>query len=145
MAHHRQIDLRFRAAMPHRTEQAEIESRQPRQHPGVQPVIFAAALPDQPHVARMRHDYFMPELSQQPADPGRMRSGLQCHSAVRYSAEPLFHRLFGRRQLLLDHHFACRAVCVQSKEEAILGEVFGDGCRAYEELESRRAGAEPVE
>jgi hypothetical protein len=93
--------------MPHRTEQAGIESRQPRQHSGIQPVIFAAAFPDQPHVPRMRHDYFTPQLSQPPADPGRMRPGLQRHAAAWHSAEHLLHRCFGGRQLLLDQHFAC--------------------------------------
>ena len=98
---HRQMDLRFRAAMLHRTQQAGIDPRQPCQHPGVEPIIFSAAFPDQPHVPRMRHDHFMSQLGQLPADPRRMRPGLQRDSAARHSAEHLLHPCFRRRQLLL--------------------------------------------
>src|SRR5579864_9667872 len=45
----------------------------------------------------------MAQLSQLPADPGRMRSSFQSHATAWHSAEHLFHRLPGRRQLLLHH------------------------------------------
>jgi hypothetical protein len=52
--------------MPHRTEQLGIDSCQPCQGPGIQRIIFPATLPDQAHIARMRHDHFGPQLGQLP-------------------------------------------------------------------------------
>ena len=42
------------------TQQLRIDPRQPRQRPRIQPIVLLPALPDQPHVARMRHDCFVP-------------------------------------------------------------------------------------
>ena len=50
---HRQIRLRFRAAMLHRTQQLRINPRQPRQRLRIQPIVFLPALPDQ--AARCAH------------------------------------------------------------------------------------------
>src|ERR1700752_4439890 len=63
------MGLCFCAPMLHRAEQTRIQPCQPCQHPGVEPVIFSTALPDQPHVPRMRHDHFMSQLGQLPSDP----------------------------------------------------------------------------
>ena len=100
------MDLCFRAAMPHRTEQAGIDSRQPCQRPGIEPIIFSATLADQSHVARMRHDHFVPQLGQLPADPRRMRPGFQCDPTARNLAEHLLDSFRCRRQFLLQNHFA---------------------------------------
>ena len=45
--------------MLHRTQQLRINPGQPRQRLRIQAIVFASALPDQPYVTRMRHDYFM--------------------------------------------------------------------------------------
>ena len=45
---------------------------------------FLAALPDQSHLARIRHDHFMPQLAEQATDPGRMRPDLQRDPAARH-------------------------------------------------------------
>ena len=66
---HRQMDLCFGTAMPHRTEQRGIDSGEACQRPSIQPIIFPAALANQSHIARMRHDHFVPQLGQLPADP----------------------------------------------------------------------------
>jgi hypothetical protein len=42
----------------------------PRQRLRIQPIVFLAALPDQPHLARVGHDHFMPQLAQQPLTQG---------------------------------------------------------------------------
>ena len=57
---HRQMDLRLGTAMAHRTKQAGIDSGQTRERPGIQPIVFPAALADQLHVARMGHNHFVP-------------------------------------------------------------------------------------
>src|SRR5581483_4265765 len=51
--------------------------------------VLAPALPDQPHVARVRHDHLMPHLAQHPAHPGGMRPRLQRDPAARHFAEHL--------------------------------------------------------
>src|SRR5208282_1966388 len=53
----------------------------------IQPIVFLAALPDQPHLARIRHDHFMPQLAEQATDPGRMRPDFQCDPTARQPAE----------------------------------------------------------
>jgi hypothetical protein len=47
--------------MFHRTQQLGIDPRHSRQCLRVQPIVFLAALSDQPHLARMRHDHFVPQ------------------------------------------------------------------------------------
>ena len=74
------MDLRFGAAMSHRTQQAGIDSCQPCQRPGIELIIFSAALADQSHVPRMRHDHFVSQLGQLPADPRRVRSRFPARS-----------------------------------------------------------------
>ena len=81
---HRQIRLRFRAAMLHRTQQLRIDPGQPRQRPRIQPIVFLSALPNQTHVAGMRHDHFVPQLAQQPGSPraNASPSPTRCDSAA---------------------------------------------------------------
>jgi hypothetical protein len=55
--------------MLHRTQQLRIDARQSRQGVGIDPIILAAALPDQTHVARMGHDGLVSQADQQPAYP----------------------------------------------------------------------------
>src|SRR5207248_8262210 len=52
-----------------------------------QSIVLTPALPDQTHVARMRHDHFMAQPAQQPAHPGRMHAGLQRDAAARHGSE----------------------------------------------------------
>jgi hypothetical protein len=56
----RQIRLRSRAAVLHRTQQLGIDPGQPRQRLRVHAVVSLSTLPDQTHLASLRHDYFMP-------------------------------------------------------------------------------------
>jgi hypothetical protein len=69
------MDLCFGPAMPHRTEQCRIDSGQPSQRPGIEPIVFSATCADQAHVARVGHNHFVSQLAQLPANPRRMRSG----------------------------------------------------------------------
>ena len=71
-------------AMPHRPQQLGIDSRQPCQRPRIVPIIFSIALGDQLHFLCVRHDHFVPQLREQPADPWRMCSGLQRDPTSRY-------------------------------------------------------------
>jgi hypothetical protein len=59
-----QIRLRLRTAMLHRRQQLRINPHQPSQRSGIPPIIFFPTLSDQAHVARMRHDHFMPQFTQ---------------------------------------------------------------------------------
>jgi len=56
--------------MLHRTQQLRIDARQSRQGVGIDPIILAAALPDQTHVARMGHDGLASQADQQPLTHG---------------------------------------------------------------------------
>ena len=56
------MDLRLRAAMPHRSQQLGIDSRQPCQRPRIVAIIFSTALGDQLHLLRVRHDHFVSQL-----------------------------------------------------------------------------------
>src|SRR5262249_29918887 len=56
--------------MFHRIQQLGIDSRQPRQRLRIQTIVFFAAFPDQPHLASIRHDHFVPQLAEQATDPG---------------------------------------------------------------------------
>jgi hypothetical protein len=47
----RQIDLRLLASVLYRAQQLRIH---PDQRLRIQPIVFLAALPDQPHLARIR-------------------------------------------------------------------------------------------
>jgi hypothetical protein len=69
--------------MLHRCQQLRIDPRQPGQRPGVEAIILPSTLPDQAHVARMRHDHFVPQLAQHTAHPRRMHSGLQRDTTAR--------------------------------------------------------------
>jgi hypothetical protein len=51
------------------------------------PVGFLRLFPDQPHLACLRHDHFVSQLTQQAAHPGRVHAGFQRDATVRYSAE----------------------------------------------------------
>src|SRR5882672_1239054 len=55
----------------------------------------------------MRHDHFVSQLTEQPAYPGGMGSGLQCDETPRYLSKGLLHRLRRRRQLLFQNALAC--------------------------------------
>ena len=50
----------------------------------IYPIIFLAALPDQPHLARIRHDHFMPQLAEHPTNPRRMRPDCQRDPTARH-------------------------------------------------------------
>ena len=64
------MDLCRGAAMSHWSQQAGVDSGQTRQCSGVELIIFSATIPDQSHIARMRHDHFVPQPGQLPAYPG---------------------------------------------------------------------------
>ena len=51
-------------------QQAGIDPGQPRQRSRIELIILATALANQPHVPRMRHDHFVSQRAQLPADPG---------------------------------------------------------------------------
>ena len=87
--------------MFHRTQQLGIDSCQPRQCLRIQPIVFLAALPDQPHLARMRHDDFVSQPAQQTADPGRMGPGFQRDPAARHGTEHFAQRFRIRAHALL--------------------------------------------
>ena len=59
---HRQMNLCFRAAMPHRPQQLRIDSAQPCQCPRIVAIIFSSALGDQIHLLRVRHEHFVSQL-----------------------------------------------------------------------------------
>ncbi len=61
-SNHGQMNLCFRATMPHRPQQLGIDSRQPCQCPRIVSIIFSIALGDQLHPLRVRHDYFVSQL-----------------------------------------------------------------------------------
>jgi hypothetical protein len=75
----------------------------PRQRLRVQPIIFAPTFFDQTHVARMRHDPFVPQTAQQPTDPRRMHPRLQSDTAARHPCERRLQRL-GRGGNFSIHH-----------------------------------------
>jgi hypothetical protein len=74
-ADHRQMKLRFGTAMSYRPQQARIDSCESCQRPGIELIIFSTTLADQSHVPRMRHDHFVTQLGQLPADPGGVGPG----------------------------------------------------------------------
>jgi len=88
----RQIRLRLHAAVLHRIQQLRIDPGQPRQRLRIQTIVLLAALPDQPHLARIGDDHFMTQLAEQAADPGRMRPDFQCDPTARYDAEDFAQR-----------------------------------------------------
>jgi hypothetical protein len=45
------------------TQQLGIDPGQPSQRLGIQPIIFLSTLPDQTHIAGVRHDHLMPQLA----------------------------------------------------------------------------------
>ena len=92
--------------MLHRTQQLGIDPRQPRQRLRIQPIVFLAALPDQPHLARIRHDHFVPQLAEQATDPGRMRPDFQRDPAARHLAEDFAQRFRIRADTLLQLYLA---------------------------------------
>jgi hypothetical protein len=92
--------------MFHWAQQLRIDPRQPRQRSRIQTVIFLSTFPDQPHIARMRHDHLVPEFAQQPAHPRRMHPGFQRNPAARHGSEHLPHRLRSCAQSLFQLHFA---------------------------------------
>src|SRR3989442_273606 len=101
-----QIRLRLRAAMFHRRQQLRIDPHQSRQHSGIKPIIFFPTLSDQAHIARMRHDYFVPQFTQYPAYPRGVRPGFQRHPAARHPTEDFLHGLRRGRHLLFQNYFS---------------------------------------
>jgi hypothetical protein len=101
---HGQIRLRFRAAMPHRTQQRGIDPGQPRPRPRVQPIVLLSTFADQAHVARMRHDHFVSQLAPPPTYPRRMHARFQRDLATRHPPEHFLHRLRSRAHSLLQPH-----------------------------------------
>src|SRR6478736_1642777 len=101
---HRQI--RLHAAVLHRIQQLRIDPGQPRQRLRIQTIVFLAALRDQPYLARIRHDHFMPQLAEQATDPGRMRPDFQCDPTARQRAEHLAHSLGSCPDSLLQPYLA---------------------------------------
>ena len=63
-------------------------------------IIAPSTLPDQAHVARMRHHHLLSQLAQTPAYPGRMHSRFQRHPAARHSPEQFSHGVRSRADLL---------------------------------------------
>ena len=60
-----EIRLRPRAAMLHRIQQLGIDPGQPRQRLRIQPIVLLAALSNQSHFTRIRHDHFAPQIAEQ--------------------------------------------------------------------------------
>jgi hypothetical protein len=87
------------------TQQFRVDSRQPGQRSGVEPIIFPTAFSDQAHVSRMGHDHFLPQFTQQPAHPRRMHPCFQRDPAARHPAEDFLHRLRRCRHLLFQKYF----------------------------------------
>src|SRR5271156_4077343 len=69
---------------------------------GIQTIIFLAALPDQPHLARIGHHHFMPQFAEQATDPGRMRPDFQCDPTAWQRAEDFLQRSYRRSHSLLE-------------------------------------------
>jgi hypothetical protein len=67
----------------------------------------STVLPNQPHLARIRHDPLVSQLPQQATDPGRMRPNFQRHSAARHCAEDFPQRFRSRPNSLLQLDPAC--------------------------------------
>jgi hypothetical protein len=59
------------------------------------------------HLLCLCHDHFVPQLTEQPADPRRMGSGLQGDATLRYFSKSLLHRFRCRRQFLFQNDLAC--------------------------------------
>jgi len=59
---HRQIGLCLRTAVLHRIQKLRIDPGQPCQRLRIQAIVFLAALSDQPHLARIRHDHFVSQV-----------------------------------------------------------------------------------
>jgi hypothetical protein len=78
-------------------------------------IIAPSTLPDQAHVARMRHHHLLSQLAQPPAYPRRMHSRFQRHPAARHSPEPFSHGVRSRADLLFHSHFPG---CVQDAVQA---------------------------
>ena len=119
--------------MLHRTQQLRIDPRQPRQRLRIQPIVFLPALSDQPHLARIGHDHFMPQLAEQATDPGRMRPDFQRDPAARHRAEDFLQRFRIRADSLLQLylpsfiHHAVPAVAIsqiQSDGQLLLREIL---------------------
>jgi hypothetical protein len=66
----------------------------------IQTIVFLAAFSDQPHLACIRHDHFMPQLAEQATDPGRMRPDFQCDPTARQGAEDFAQRFPARTDSL---------------------------------------------
>src|SRR5690242_9389555 len=98
------MNLRLSTAMAHRSQQSGIDPCQPRQGPGIELIIFSAALADQSYLARMGHDHFVTHLCQLPADPGRVRSGFQCDPTARNPAERLADSVRCGRHVTFPNH-----------------------------------------
>jgi hypothetical protein len=73
--------------MLHWTQQPRVNPSQSGQGLRVQPIVFLTALSDQPHFAGIRHDHLMPQLTQQSANPRRMRPGFQGDATARHLSE----------------------------------------------------------
>jgi hypothetical protein len=82
-----QIRLRLHAAVLHRIQPLGIDPGQPRQRLRIQPIVFLAALPDQPHLARIGYDHLVSQFAQQAAHPGRVRPDFHRDPAARHGAE----------------------------------------------------------
>jgi hypothetical protein len=87
--------------MLHRIQQLGIDPRQSRQGLRIQPIVFLAALPDQPHLAGIRYDHFVPQFAQQATDPGRMGPNLQRDPTARHCPENFLQRFRRRPHSLL--------------------------------------------
>jgi hypothetical protein len=55
--------------MLYRSQQPRVDTRKPCETLGVQPVVLAAAFPDQPDLPWIRHYHLMPQLFQNLAHP----------------------------------------------------------------------------
>jgi hypothetical protein len=97
-SNHQEIRLRRCAAVLHRIQQLRID---PGQRLRIQPIVFLSALPDQPHLARIGHDYFMPQRAEQATDPGRMRPDFQRDPTAWHCGDDFLQRLRVRTDWLL--------------------------------------------
>ncbi len=99
--------MRLHAAVLHRIQQLRIDPGQPRQRLRIQPIVFLAALPDQPHLARISHDHFVSQLAEQATDPGRMGPDFQRDPTPWHRAEDFAQRFRSRANSLLELYLAC--------------------------------------
>jgi len=109
------------------TDGCRVDSRQPGQGSGIEPIILATALADQEHLPRMGHDHFVTQVTQQPTYPLRVHPCFRRDPAAWHPAEDFLHGLRRCRQLLFqkqlqqnpDWHASWVRTLTASSDEAL--------------------------